>query len=265
MPLAKLKATAVTAKAPPTATIQPVRSSSRRSRLRTAIPMPPTSASPSSHPAWPPSASFSSRSGPVEPPKAPPPPMPPGPPAWPSSRPKPLYSRISEKTLLSVVPAIQGRLEAGVSSTITGQARPTATSAAPAASSWRSATAAAARRDPEPGQRHPRHDHQRRAHLRLEAEADADAGEDQPAGAPVLQRPHERPQRGDAAEHQQRVGVVVAGDRDRDRGQRQHQPGDGARRRGPSGAGSGRTRERPRRRPSAPAARGSRASCSRRL
>ena len=183
MPLAKLKATAVTAKAPPTAMIQPVRGSSRRRRLRTAIPIPPTSASPSSQPAWPPSASFSSRSGPVEPPKAPPPPMPPGPPAWPSSRPKPLYSRISEKTLLSVVPGDPGpaRGRRQFDHDRPGEGDRDHRRARREQLAQRGG--AAARRDPEPGQRHPRHDHQRRAHLRLEAEPDADAGEDQPAGA----------------------------------------------------------------------------------
>ena len=141
MPPAKLKATAVTAKAPPTAMIQPLRSSSRRRRLSRTMPMPPASASPSSQPAWPPSASFSSRSGPVEPPNGPPPPKAPGPPPCPSRRPRPLYSRISEKTLLSLVPATQGRLAAGVSSTSSGQASPTTVIAAPPPSSARSAAA----------------------------------------------------------------------------------------------------------------------------
>ncbi len=122
------------------ATIQPVRGSSRRRRLRKAMPRPPASASPSSQPAWPPRLSFSSRSGPVAPPNSPPPPSAAGPPACPSRRPKPLYSRISEKTLLSLVPATQGRLEAGVSSTISGQARATAAITAPATSSCRAAT-----------------------------------------------------------------------------------------------------------------------------
>ena len=50
----------------------------------------------------------------------------------------------------------------------------------------------------------------------------------QPAGAPVLERPDERPQRAGAAQDQQRVGVVVARDRDRDRREREHQAGDEA-------------------------------------
>src|ERR1700742_2748747 len=135
MPPAKLKATAVVAKAPPTATIQPVRASVRRRRERAATPRPPARAAPRSQPAWPPRASFRSRNGPVAPPKVPLVPRDPGPPVWPSSRPKPLYSQIRDQIELSEVPEIQGRLEAGVSQTRTGQASATATRAAPARTS----------------------------------------------------------------------------------------------------------------------------------
>ena len=197
------------------------------------MPMPPASGSPSSQPAWPPRLSFSSRSGPVEPPngtaalrrrqRL-------GPPAWPSRRPKPLYSRIRRETLLSVGArdprAARGRRQFD-------QQRPGERHREQRRARRQQLAdrgSAAARRDPEPGQRHPRHDHQRHAHLRLEAEADADARQDQPAGAAVLQRPHERPQGADAAEDEQRVGVVVAGDGDRDRGQRQDEAGDEPRR-----------------------------------
>jgi hypothetical protein len=81
---------------------------------------------------------------------------------------------------------------------------------------------AAARRDPQVRRRDARHDHQRRGHLGLEAEADADTGEDEPARPTVLQRAHDRPQRGDRAEDQQRVGVVVPRDRHGDRREREH-------------------------------------------
>ena len=93
-----------------------------------------------------------------------------------------------------------------------------------------------ARGDPQPGRDDPRHDQQRRRHLRLEAEADADAREHEPARAAVLQRADRRPQRADAAEDQQRVGVVVARDRDRDRRRGEREAGDEAGRAPPQAA-----------------------------
>ena len=127
--------------------------------------------------------------------------------------------------LLSDVPEIHGRSDAGVSATSSGQAPPTATIATPPASSERTRAGDAARRHPQPGDGERGDDEQRRAHLRLEAEADADAREDDPARPAVLQRADHRPQRADDAEHEQRVRVVVARDRDRDRRQRQHGAG----------------------------------------
>src|SRR3954453_17691476 len=72
MPFAELKATAVVANAPPTAMSQPVRGSARRRRLATRIAMPPTTAKPSSQPAWPPRLESSRRNGAGGPPKTPP-------------------------------------------------------------------------------------------------------------------------------------------------------------------------------------------------
>ena len=227
MPPAKLKATAVTAKAPPTAMIQPVRGSVRRRRLSAAMPRPPTTAVPSIQPAWPPSASFSSRRAPVAPPKVPlRRPAAPGPPVWPSRRPKPLYSQISDQIELSLVPEIQGRLDGRGQPDEDRPGEGHREQRRAAIASWRTATSAP-RRDPEPGQRHPGDDQQRRAHLRLEAEADERRRRRQPLGRAVPQRPQEAPERADAAEDQQRVRVVVAGDRDDHRGQRQRQAGEG--------------------------------------
>ena len=138
--------------------------------------------------------------------------------------------------LLSLVPEIHGRLDAGVSIISSGHAPPTTTIAAPPASSWRSAVEPAARRDPQPGRGDRGHDEQGGAHLRLEAEADAHAREDDPARAPVLQRAHEAPQGADAAQRQQRIGVVVARDRDGDRRDGEHESGDEAGRAPPKAA-----------------------------
>src|SRR3954464_14906018 len=98
--------------------------------------------------------------------------------------------------LLSAVPEIQGRSDAGVSATRSGQARPTSTIAAPPASSdFTAATpprgaipgaAPPAGRDQEPRRGDPRHDHQRHEHLRLEREPDAHACPDEPLRTPVL-------------------------------------------------------------------------------
>ena len=85
-----------------------------------------------------------------------------------------------------------------------------------------------ARRDPQPGDRESRHHEQRRGHLRLEAEADAHATQHDPPRPPVLEPAHDEPQRGGAAERQQRVGVVVARDRHGHRRQHQRQAGDEA-------------------------------------
>ena len=130
--------------------------------------------------------------------------------------------------LLSLVPEIHGRLGGGREH---HQQRPGAADddhrrAAGEQLAHRGEPAAGG--DPQPRRDDRRHDEQRGAHLRLEAEADAHAGEDDPARAPVLQRAHEAPQGADAAQRQQRIGVVVARDRDRDRGDGEHEAGDEA-------------------------------------
>ena len=115
------------------------------------------------------------------------------------------------------MPETHGRSAAGVSAT---QQRPGAADGdhrRPARQQLAQRDEPPARGDPQPGRDDPRHDQQRRRHLGLEAEADADAREHDPARAAVLQPADRRPQRADAAEDQQRVGVVVARDRDCDR------------------------------------------------
>ena len=97
---------------------------------------------------------------------------------------------ISDQMLLSDVPEIHGRDDAGVSATSSGHAPPATTIASPPPSSPRDAVA---RRGPQPRHRQRRHDQQRRAHLGLEPEPDARAREHQPAHAPVLERPHDAP------------------------------------------------------------------------
>src|SRR3954463_3384710 len=94
MPCAKLKATAMVRAEPPTASTHPVIGFLRFRREATATPMPATAAKPSSQPAWPPSASLSSRSGPVEPPNSPPPPGPPPPPPSACGPPPPPPARL---------------------------------------------------------------------------------------------------------------------------------------------------------------------------
>ncbi len=88
---------------------------------------------------------------------------------------------------------------------------------------------AAAGRDPQIRGDQRRHHEQRRRHLGLEAEADGDSRTDDPPRPPVLEPAHHEPQRGGAAQHEQRVGIVVAEDGDGHRGEHQRQPGDEAR------------------------------------
>ncbi len=130
--------------------------------------------------------------------------------------------------LLSLVPEIHGRLAAGVSATSAGQAPPTISIARPPDEQLAQRAQPAARRHVQVGERDARDDAKRDEHLRLKAQPDADAGQHEPARASVFERAHREPQRRDAAEDQQHVGVVVARDRDRDRRQRQRQPGDEA-------------------------------------
>ena len=85
------------------------------------------------------------------------------------------------------------------------------------------------RRDPEPRERDARHDRERHEHLRFEAEPDTDSTEDQPARATVLERPDEEPQRRDAEEDEEGIGVVMARDGDRRRRGRKRQAGREAR------------------------------------
>src|SRR3954468_9317694 len=87
MPDAWLKATAHVKNEPPTAISQPVRASVRFRRVATSSATPATAAKPSSHAAWPPSASLNRRQTPGEPPNGPPPVPPPGPNPGPPARP----------------------------------------------------------------------------------------------------------------------------------------------------------------------------------
>ncbi len=82
---------------------------------------------------------------------------------------------------------------------------------------------ACARGDPQPGRCDPRHDRQGNAHLRLKAQPDGYACEHEPARAPVLKTPYREPHRRHAAEHEQRIGVVVPRDPDGDRRRRERQ------------------------------------------
>ena len=171
--------------------------SRRRRRLASASRRPLTSAKPSSQPTCPPSAELSSRSGPGVPPN-----MllcrrrPAGAarPVRPRGRGR-CIRRSARARCCRSCRRPRGAGAAGVSSTSAGQAPPTSTIAPPPASSWRSACSAAARGrgDPQPGGGDPRDDRERDAHLRLEAEPHAHAREDQPAGAPVLERAHRAP------------------------------------------------------------------------
>ncbi len=95
------------------------------------MPRPPTSAKPSSQPAWPPSAEFSRRSGPALPPNMLPPPTPPGPPAWPSTRPRPLYSKISDSDAVVARARDPRPVGRGREFDERGHAPPTSTIAAP--------------------------------------------------------------------------------------------------------------------------------------
>ena len=242
MPWAKLKATAIVRNIPPVATSQPVRASARRRRVTTASATIATAAKPSSQPAWPPRPSLNRRSGPVAPPKV-------VPPAGtsaaagdlraaglPVEAPEPVV--VEDQAQDAVVarardprPARRRREH--------HQQRPGAAdddhcgAAGQQLAHRREPTAG---RDPQPRRDDRGHDEQGGAHLRLEAQADAHARQDDPAGAPVLQRAHQAPQGAHAAQRQQRVGVVVARDRDRDRRHRQHEPGHEAGRAPPQAA-----------------------------
>ena len=130
---------------------------------------------------------------------------------------------ISDQMLLSDVPEIQGRDDAGVSATSSGHAPPATISASPPPSRPRTRLRGAAH-----------------AHATARAGTTSSAApilvskpsptqrarEHHPAHAPVLQGPHRRPQRAHDAQDQQRVRVVVARDGDRDRRQRQHRTRD---------------------------------------
>jgi len=68
----------------------------------------------------------------------------------------------------------------------------------------------AARGDEQIRKRDRRNDDERDEHLRLKAKAGAHAGQHQPARPAVLERAHRAPQRRDAAQNEERVGIVVA-------------------------------------------------------
>ena len=233
MPWAKLNATAVVRKMPPAAISQPVRASERRRRVATASARMATSAKPSSQPACPPSPSLKSRSGPVAPPNVVPPPGPP----------PPMFCRpagLAVETPEAVV--VEDQAEDAVVARARDpraigrgrehhQQRPGAADddhRRAAGEQLAHGGDPAAGGDPQPRDDDRGHDEQRGAHLRLEAEPDAHAGEHDPARAAVLEGAHEAPQGADAAQRQQRIGVVVARDGDRDRGDREHEAGDEA-------------------------------------
>src|SRR3954470_20270110 len=98
MPCANEKTIASVANDPPTAISQALRASERFILVATAIAIAPAIAKPRNQAPCPPSASFSSRNGPLDPPNGPavprgppgPPAPPPGPPAGPATGPSPL-------------------------------------------------------------------------------------------------------------------------------------------------------------------------------
>ena len=202
-------------KAPPTAISQPVRGSSGAGGSPARMPTPLTSAKPEQPAGLPAERGVQQAQRPGGAAEHVAARRRPGPPACPSTRPRPLYSKISDRTRLSLVPGHprpvgrRGQFD---------ERRPRPAHEhhrGPAGEQLTQRVQPAARRrgDPQPGGGDARDDDQRHAHLRLEAQPHAHAGEHQPARAPVLQRPHRAPQRRHAAEHQQRVGVVVARDR----------------------------------------------------
>ena len=174
--------------------------------------------------------------------------------------------RSATRRVVRAVPEIQGLSAAGVSSTSAGHAPPTMNIAAPPASSARRACS-------RPRAAGATHSHAaaiagtttRATPIFVSKPSPtADTREHQPARAPLLERPHRAPQGRHAAQHQQRVGVVVTRDRDGHRREREDEAADEAA--DPPEAPAHQVIERgPRsRRPSAPAAPARSASGSRR-
>ena len=199
------------------------------------MPIPPTSAKPTSHAPWGPSASFSSRNGPVVPPKTPPPPPPPGPPAAPAGT-----AGLTGEAAEAVVAEDErpDRVVVGARDVrAVGRGREGHEQRPDPADDDQRGEAreqlaqrreVAAGGDPQVrgGQRG--HHEQRGAHLRLEPEPDHRAGEDEPARAPVLQRADDGPERHDGAQQDDGVRVVVPEDRDGRRRDGERETGDEA-------------------------------------
>ena len=205
MPCAWLKATAIVRNEPPTAMSQPVRASARRSRLETSTADAGDDRE-AEQPAGLPAervveqaqrAGLRRRRGRPDRRR---PHRPDRPRRRRGRRPGRTGARgrcsrgSATRSLLSAVPEIHGRSDAGVSATSNGQAPPTTTIAAAAGEQLADGGHPAARRDPQPRRRERRDHEQRGRHLGLEAEPDADAGEHEPARPAVLQAAHQRPQ-----------------------------------------------------------------------
>ena len=184
----------------------------------------------------------------------------PGPPACPSTRPRPLYSKISERSLLSLVPEIHGRSAAGVSSTSAGHAPPTSTIAAPPASSWRSACEPP-RRAGRPTARRPRSPGTTTSATPIFVSKPRPTHDAARAPASACGRPRAPRTANHSAATQHRTssasGLLWREIADRDRRQSRARGRRRTRRRGRSGGGRGRRRAPRSPRPSAPAARGS--------
>ncbi len=243
---------------------QPVRASVRRRRVCTSTAAPPTSAKPSSQPAWPPSAWLSSRSMPGSPPNRPPPPPPPGPrrrhPGRRSVRTGGrgrCSRRSATRCCCRSVPEIHGPARRGREP---HQQRP----GEPADEQRRAAGEQLRARQPSRRAARPTA-RRRRSPGTISSAAAIFVSKPRPIARPAARpasacgRPRaprtDEPQRGDRAEDQQRVRVVVPRDRDGHRRQREREAAGEARPRGRSAGASGRRSGRRSRCPSAPAAR----------
>ena len=235
------------------------------------IATPPTSAKPSSQPAWPPSAVFSRRNARRAAEDPPPPPPPPGP--RPAAGPAGLAVDPAETVVAEDQPPdpVVGRARDPRpigSGRQRDQHRPRAADDAIASAAGEHRTQATARRAARPRATPPRCPARPSAptrHLGLEAEPDAYAGQHEPAGAPALERAHRRTT---PAATQHRISsasgllwreiataIGVSGE---------HEPGDEAADAAEAPAHEVVDERRPSRRPSAPPAPGCSASGSRR-
>ena len=193
------------------------------------MPRPPARAAPSSQPAWPPRLSFSSRKAPVAPPNGPPP----APPKEAGAAGLPFEA--AEAVVFPDQRPDRVVVGAGDPGAARGRGEPDEDRPGERDREQRRAREASCRT----ATRRPRGATQSQASAMPGTTISAapifaskprptqTAGADQPLRGAVLQRPDEAPERADAAEDEQRVRVVVAGDRDDHRGQRQREAGDG--------------------------------------